>query len=104
MLHKKNGTNQIIWICQEFGLYDKSYHSIIGNTIINEDNKILKCKYKNYIEIQENGLPYYKSLGGKWECLDLFKYFALKTEKCLNKCPNNKQKASIITGNKEAYY
>ena len=108
-----DGTNQIIRSCQELGLYelgDKCYHSATSNTIANDDTKTLKCKYKNYIETQDNGLQFYICLNednGENEnskCPDKFKYFDPETKECLTKCPSTKQKISIITDGDKTYY
>lgn len=103
-----DGTNQIIRDCNDFELYelgDKCYHSIVDNIIlINENSKKLKCKYKNYIEIQDNGLKYYICLNEGEDCPEKYNYYDPETKECLNNCPYNKKRISLLTNSSGKKY
>ena len=97
------GTKQIITSCQDLGLYemgDECYHPEImylENVEVKHNTKELICKFKYYVETQINGLRYYKCLSYNEDCGIKYKYYDSETRECLNHCPIDKKKITMMT-------
>ena len=83
-------TKQIVENCKDLDLYqmgDVCYHSNpdTKNIVVDESQKILKCKFYNYKEIKD-GLIYYKCLEENERCPDELNYFDGDTNECFNSC------------------
>ena len=115
------GTHQILNDCKELELFEigdecMQYEAIFDYSDYMEnadkakvkgdfDTKELICIYKYYIITLDNGLKSYKCLNEDELCPDNYKYIDSETNECINKCPKDKPKITVIMrGNQEAYY
>mgnify|MGYP002623830887 CR=1 FL=1 len=114
------GTHQIVSDCKELGLFEVGdecmqqtaifkYSDYMDgtNALIDGDyeSKDLYCKYNYYIETRPNGLKSYICLKENQACPEKYKYIDSETKECINKCPKDKPKITVIMeNNNEAYY
>ena len=117
------GTHQILSDCKELGLFEIGDECIQHAAIFeyydhmedvahskakvegDYDAKELKCKFNYYIKTLDNGLKSYICLNEDAPCPENFKYIDSETKECINKCPKDKPKITIIMeDNEEAYY
>ena len=101
------GSNQIVTSCRELDLYEMGDQCFnremmygVDNTITVDSTHEVQCQFKWYPVIQDNSLKYHKCLSKNEDCPLIYHYYDYETRECLNNCPAERSKISILGENK----